>query len=81
MKYWEWQIPRIFAEYVAVLEREGHPIYQELVKLQYSETGAVPYVFEVHKDVFLMRIHRHRVIYERMAETRQLIFASIERTT
>ena len=79
MKYWEWQIPRIFAEDVAVLEREGHPIYDELVKIQYSETGAVRHVFEIYKDVFLMRIHRHRVIYERMAETKQLILASIER--
>ena len=78
MKFWEWDIPRIYAEYIAVLERERHPIYDELVNLQYSETGAVPYVFEIHQDVFLMRIHRHRVIYERIAETKRLLLASIE---
>jgi len=77
--YWNWVIPRTYAASIAELEREGHPIYHELIKLQDSEHGTLPYTFEIFPDVFLMRIHRHRIIYERMAPEKQLLLTSIER--
>ena len=79
MSYWNWAIPRAYAAYVAELERERHPIYAELVKLQHSPSGTLPYTFELFPDVFLLRIHRHRIIYERMGAERQLLLTSIDR--
>ena len=79
MPYWNWVIPRLHAAYIAELEREGHPIYAELLRLEQSESARLPYTFEVFPDVFLMRIHRYRIIYERMLPEKQLVLTSIER--
>jgi hypothetical protein len=50
---WSWVIPHIYAVYIAELK---------LLKLQQSEFGGLPYTLELFPDVFLMRIHRHRII-------------------
>jgi hypothetical protein len=76
---WIWVIPRTYAAYIAELERENHPIYDELLRLQQSESGTLRYTFELFPNVFLMRIHRHRIIYERMTTEKQLLLTSIER--
>ena len=78
MQYWSWVIPRHYAAYIAEVEREGHPIYAELIKLQLSKPGTLPYTFELFPNVFLLRIHRHRIIYERMVPEKQLLLTSIE---
>jgi hypothetical protein len=79
VRYWNWVIPRLYAAAIAELEREGHPIYAELIKLQQGESGSLPYTFELFPNVFLLRIHRYRIIYERMTAEKQLLLASIER--
>ena len=80
MQYWTWAIPRIYAEYIAELKQQKHPLYDELIKLRQSETGTLRYTFEIYPNTFLLRIYRHRVIYERMLQERQLILASIEQS-
>lgn len=79
MQTWVWVIPRAYASYIAELQRAGHPIYEELLRLEQSESGSLRYAFELFPNIFLMRIHRHRIIYERMTAERQLLLTSIER--
>lgn len=79
MQYWIWLIPHTYDAYIAELERAGHPIYDELLKLEQSESGSLRYTFELFPNVFLLRIHRHRIIYERMITEKQLLLTSIER--
>ncbi len=79
MKYWTWQIPDLFQEYIAELWRSNHPLYADITKMQYTEQGMLPQTFEIHPNVFLWRNYSHRMIYERMPEAGLLILASIER--
>lgn len=79
MKYWTWQIPLLYQEYVTQLGLDGHPLFADFRKMQFTETETLPQAFEIHPDVFLWRNYGHRMIYERMPEERLLILASIER--
>ena len=80
MKYWTWQIPALYVQYIVELGLESHPLYEELRATQYIEQGAPPQAYEIYPDVFLWRNHGHRMIYERMTKERTLLLASLERT-
>lgn len=79
MKHWTWQIPALYREYIIELGLEGHPLYEDFRKMQYTEKGSLPQAFEIYPDVFLWRNHSHRMIYERLSEERTLVLTSIER--
>ena len=41
MRYWTWQIPQAYRETITELGLEGHPLYDDFRKLQYTESGTL----------------------------------------
>lgn len=80
MKYWKWQIPELYREYLIQLGREQHPLFDDFRKLQYTETGTLPQTFEIYTGVFLWRNYRHRIVYEKIPHKGLLVLVSLEQS-
>jgi hypothetical protein len=76
---WEWHIPDVYQESVAELAKHNHPLYETMRKLQKTESGQLPHIFEIYPNVFLWRQYGYRIIYERMREQRLLLLATIQK--